>query len=603
MRDDAARTRVGPAVDAGFVDDDPLVGRVLLDRFEIVAPIARGGMGRVYRAVQRPLGRPIALKVLDVRGVVATRSDFQRRFFLEAATAAKLHHPNTIVIFDYGVADDDLYFIAMELVSGRTLAQVLRAEGPMEPRRAIHVVRQICGSLGEAHGLGVVHRDLKPSNVLLTRRGSDDDFVKVLDFGLVKVLGDEEPGTELTQSGVMMGTPRYMSPEQITGRDVTATSDVYALGAVLFHVLAGRPPFDGESKFDIFAAHVGKEPPALRDVFPEHVVPARLETLVRRCLAKDPRERYPSLAEVERELVQCERALRAASSPDLTGSAVATLPFRKAGVPVESEIAYAPTRVAPAPVAPAPVAPEVSAATSAPVSLPVSSPPVDGSGAATRPHDLLPPGGMSASHTGFVAPPGGPLLDHSSTGYSSQASVFQPPPQAVRSAAQSGLAGFVGVLAALGLVGLGAVAYQFVMRAEPQPAIVDIAPLPPVAPSTQGGAAPLAPLPGAVPVPGAPLGPAPVRVRCNVEGARLLRGDTDLGDCGALLPVPAGESWELEVRAPGHVSRRVVIFGGQGEVQVTLARRTGGGVRAPAPTEPAPAPPPRRRGDVRDPWN
>jgi hypothetical protein len=210
---------------------------------------------------------------------------------------------------------------------------------------------------------------------------------------------------------------------------------------------------------------------------------------------------------------------------------------------------------------------------------------------------------MSASHTGFVAPPGGPLLDHSSTGYSSQASVFQPPPQAARSAAQSGLAGFVGVLAALGLVGLGAVVYQFVMRAEPQPAIVDIAPLPPVVPSTQGGAAPLAPLPGAVPVPGAPLGPAPVRVRCNVEGARLLRGDTDLGDCGALLPVPAGESWELEVRAPGHVSRRVVIFGGQGEVQVTLARRMGGGVRAPAPAEPAPAPPPRRGGDVRDPWN
>jgi serine/threonine protein kinase len=585
MRDDPSRTRVGLAVDAGYVDDDPLVGRVLLDRFEIVAPIARGGMGRVYRAVQRPLGRPIALKVLDVRGVVATRSDFQRRFFLEAATAAKLHHPNTIVIFDYGVADDDLYFIAMELVSGSTLAQVLRAEGPMEPRRAIHVVRQICGSLGEAHGLGVVHRDLKPSNVLLTRRGSDDDFVKVLDFGLVKVLGDDEPGTELTQSGVMMGTPRYMSPEQITGRDVTAASDVYALGAVLFHVLAGRPPFDGESKFDIFAAHVGKEPPVLRDVFPEHVVPARLETLVRRCLAKDPRERFPSLAEVERELLQCERALRAeVSSADLTGSAVATLPHHKNATPVESELAYAPTRVAPAPVAPGP---------SASMSLPLA----DASGTATRPRDVLRQGGVSASHTDFVVPPGGLPFDHSSTGHSSQASVFQPPQQPPRSAGQSGLASFLGVLAALGLVGLGALAYQVATRASPSPAIVDVAPLPPVAPPPAAAPAPL-PLPGA-----ALAAPAPVRVRCNVEGARLLRGETDLGDCGALLPVPAGESWELEVRAPGHTSRRVVIFAGQGEVQVTLARRSTGGVRASAPAESSPSPPPRRGGEVRDPWD
>jgi serine/threonine protein kinase len=599
MRDEPSRTRVGLAVDAGFVDDDPLLGRVLLDRFEIVAPIARGGMGRVYRAVQRPLGRPIALKVLDVRGVVATRSDFQRRFFLEAATAAKLHHPNTIVIFDYGVADDDLYFIAMELVSGSTLAQVLRAEGPMEPRRAIHVVRQICGSLGEAHGLGVVHRDLKPSNVLLTRRGSDDDFVKVLDFGLVKVLGDDEPGTELTQSGVMMGTPRYMSPEQITGRDVTAASDVYALGAVLFHVLAGRPPFDGESKFDIFAAHVGREPPALREVFPDHAVPPRLEALVRRCLAKDPRERFASLVEVERELVQCERALRTEAPSDLTGSAVATTPHRRGQGPVESELAYAPTRVAPAPVAPLPTAPTSSSGIPSPIaSPPAAQPASDASGSASRPYELPAPGMASGSHTGLVAPPGGLPFEHSSTGYSSQASVFQPPPQPPRSAAQSGLAGFFGVIVALGLVGLGAVAYRYMTRTEEPPAVVDVAPLPPLAPPSTGAPTPVAPLPGP-----AVSAAAPVRVRCNVEGARLLRGETDLGDCGALLPVPAGESWELEVRAPGHVSRRVVIFAGQGEVQVTLARRSTGGSRAPAPAEPAPAAPPRRGGDVRNPWD
>ncbi len=591
MRDEPVRTRTTLAVDADPVESDPLVGRTLNERFEVVASIARGGMGRVYRAVQRPLGRQIALKVLDVRGVVATRGDFQRRFFLEAATAAKLNHPNTIVIFDYGVADDDLYFIAMELIAGRTLAQVLRAEGPMEPLRAIHVGRQICGSLGEAHTHGVVHRDLKPSNVLLTRRGSDDDFVKVLDFGLVKVLGDEEPGTELTQSGVMMGTPRYMSPEQITGREVTAASDVYALGAVLFHALAGRPPFDGNSKFDIFAAHVGKEPPSLRQVHPRHGVPPRLEGLVRRCLAKEPRDRFPSLEEVERELTQCERALRSASLPELSSSALTTLPHLTGLTPVpDSGIAVAPTRVAPPPSAPPPSSP-----------LRAGLAP-DASGAFTQLRDEYSPEPTSATYTAFSTPGGAPGLDASGTGRSSVGGAFQPVPPPARSAAQSGLAGFLGVLVALGLVGLGATAYYVATRPDPVPRAaptpLEVALLPPVAPPPPGQPAAVE----ALPAPAAVATP-PVRMRCNVQGARLLRGATDLGDCGALLPVPPGESWEVEVRAPGHVSRHVVIFAGQGEVQVTLSRRGGGGGRPAAPSTGTPTPAPRRGGDVRNPWD
>jgi serine/threonine-protein kinase len=578
MPDDQARTRPAQAADA---EADALIGQVLNGRFEITAPIARGGMGRVYRAIQRPLGRQVALKVLDVRGVVTSRGDFQRRFFLEAATAAKLNHPNTIVIFDYGLAGDDVYFIAMELIEGRTLAQTFKAQGPMDPLRVAHIGKQICGSLGEAHTHGVVHRDLKPSNVLLARRGSDDAFVKVLDFGLVKVLGDEEPGTELTQSGVMMGTPRYMSPEQVTGRDVTGQSDIYALGAVLYHALTGRPPFDGESKFEIFSAHVSLPPTPLREMYPLYSAPPRFEALVLRCLAKDPAQRFRTMEEVERELVLCERDIRANPLAYATGSTATTMeraitqPRRAAAPRVEPQSQPQP-QPQPQPVDHPPLVAPASA----------DPTPVARSGEHSQPSAVQ----AQASGAQSYDAPSSPSLITGST------SAFQLPREApARTPASSGVAGFLGVVVALALVALGATGYYVFTRSG------TTAPLarPPV---TSGiPSVTLPPVGGAVlPVEPTPLVP-PVRLLCDVPGARLKRGAVDLGDCGVALPVPLEQSWEIDITAPGYVARRIVVFGGQGDVPVSLTRRSGGnrgGATGGGTTGSA-----RRGGDVRNPWD
>ena len=191
---------------------DELLGRVIDGRFRIVGRIARGGMGKVYRARQEPLGREIALKILDPRQTSHTE-DFDRRFFLEAEASAKLRHPNTVTIFDYGQTDDGIYFIAMELLEGRPLHHRLR-EGPIAPPEAIAIAEQVCRSLREAHGLGLVHRDLKPANVFLENlKEEEHPHVKVLDFGLVKDLAEAE---DMTQTGLFMGSPKYMSPEQAT---------------------------------------------------------------------------------------------------------------------------------------------------------------------------------------------------------------------------------------------------------------------------------------------------------------------------------------------------------------------------------------------------
>ena len=266
---------------------DPLIGRVVNDRFRIVSMIARGGMGKVYRAEQAPLGREIALKVLNPNYSGDSDPEFHKRFFLEASTCSKLTHPNTVTIFDYGRSDDDIYYIAMELLEGRTLHRALRDEGPMEPARAMHVARQICRSLREAHALGVIHRDLKPANVYLMKHGDESDFVKVLDFGLVKDL--DATGEDLTQTGLFMGSPKYMSPEQIRGEKVDARADVYALGVILYEMLTGGVPFDRPNSVNILMAHVHEAPP------PMNSIPPALEQVVLKALAKAPEDRFDSM--------------------------------------------------------------------------------------------------------------------------------------------------------------------------------------------------------------------------------------------------------------------------------------------------------------------
>lgn len=283
---------------------DPLIGRVVNDRYRIVGTIARGGMGKVYRAEQQPLGRLVALKVLNPNYTGENDPEFHKRFFLEASIASKLTHPNTVTIFDYGKTDDEVFYIAMELLEGRTLHRALREEGPFPADRTMHIARQICRSLREAHGLGVIHRDLKPANVYLVQHGDENDFVKVLDFGLVKNL-DDKGGEELTQTGLFMGSPKYMSPEQIRGERVDGRVDVYALGVMMFEMLTGKVPFDRANSVNILMAHIQEEVPGMTAFNPEVHVPAQLESLVRRCMAKDPHARYASMDEVLAALKHC----------------------------------------------------------------------------------------------------------------------------------------------------------------------------------------------------------------------------------------------------------------------------------------------------------
>lgn len=298
--DDAART-------------DPLIGQLVGERFQVTELVARGSMGRVYRAEQLPLGRTVALKLLAVQDHWCEGDGYSERFLREASALARLHHPNTVRIFDFGLWEDRS-FLVMEFVEGTTLGRVLK-RGPMPPARALHVCAQIAASLEEAHGAGIVHRDLKPGNILLTERGGERDVVKVVDFGLVKDIGAND---EITQVGQILGSPHYMSPEQIRDEDVDHRADVYALGVILFRCLAGRTPFRAAETPALLMAHLTRPVPALADFHPEHQAPPCLEWTARTCLAKKREDRFGSVRELRRALRACAIALSDPALHDLT---------------------------------------------------------------------------------------------------------------------------------------------------------------------------------------------------------------------------------------------------------------------------------------------
>jgi serine/threonine-protein kinase len=282
---------------------DPLVGKVIDQRYRLVSLIARGGMGKVYKAEQTQLGRTVAIKLLEI-GQGEQDAEFRQRFLLEASTCARLTHPNTVRIFDYGQTWDDILFIAMEYLDGRTLHHVLKTEPPLAAARVIRILRQVCASLREAHGLGLVHRDLKPGNVVLCQHGDDSDFVRVLDFGLVKQLRSDD---ELTTHDAVVGSPSYMSPEQIRGDRLDQRSDVYSLGVILYAALVGKAPFSGENAVNVLMAHLHQAPPEIPADRPALLEAPTLGWLAQACLAKDRTQRVASMDDVLRVLKQAER--------------------------------------------------------------------------------------------------------------------------------------------------------------------------------------------------------------------------------------------------------------------------------------------------------
>ncbi len=292
---------------------DPLVGLVINGKFRVVEPIGQGGMGAVYRAEQQPLGRIVAVKVLRNKpGVLQVDPAFQRRFFLEASLCAKLSHPNVVTIYDYGRIEqipDEAYFMAMELLEGETLHTRLRKSGgSLSVADTLTLALDIARGLREAHRNGIVHRDLKPGNVMLVPDAESGEKVKILDFGLVKqVEGDNRE--DLTQEGSFLGSPKYMSPEQIDKAEVDHRTDLYALGVIMFQALCGRVPFDGPSSMQILLAHVASPIPSLAERNPAVSVPASVEALVRKLLAKNPAERHANADELIRDLRALQQQL------------------------------------------------------------------------------------------------------------------------------------------------------------------------------------------------------------------------------------------------------------------------------------------------------
>jgi eukaryotic-like serine/threonine-protein kinase len=292
---------------------DPLIGRTLNDRYRIVEQIGAGGMGRVYKAAQAPLDRMVALKVL---GAGHDRDpNFYKRFFLEASVTAKLTHPNTITLYDYGRTEDGVFFIAMEFLAGRTLSQAMQADGPLAQERVIHIAQQICRSLREAHALGIIHRDLKPANVMLLRQQDDHDFVKVLDFGLVKFFSAESADADITNAGTFMGSPHYIAPEQARNQSPDQRCDIYSLGVLLYHMLTGRVPFTAPAPVDIILKHLHDMPVPPRELRPELDIAPELEDIVLRCMAKSPADRFQTMDELLGRLKAVRAHLTGMASP------------------------------------------------------------------------------------------------------------------------------------------------------------------------------------------------------------------------------------------------------------------------------------------------
>jgi eukaryotic-like serine/threonine-protein kinase len=273
-----------------------------LGQYTLEEKIGEGGMGQVFRARHALLRRPTAIKLLSK----ADASPAQlRRFEQEVQLTSKLAHPNTIVIYDYGHTPDGTFYYAMEYLDGMDLAALVRRDGPQPPERVIHLLTQVCAALSEAHRAGLIHRDIKPENIVVGVRGGVPDFVKVLDFGLVKEVSQGN-GAGLTAENSITGTPHYMAPEAILGREVDARSDLYAVGCVGYALLTARPVFDGDSIMQVCAAHVHSEPERPSLVRAE--VPGDLEAVLLACLSKDPQARPSSAEQLADMLASCEHA-------------------------------------------------------------------------------------------------------------------------------------------------------------------------------------------------------------------------------------------------------------------------------------------------------
>ncbi len=303
----------------------------VIGNYRVLAKIGTGGMGSVYLAEHPLIGKKVALKVIHKE--LAGNREVLQRFFQEARAVGMIGNEHIIEIHDFGQSPEGDHFIIMEYLEGQTLAQALVREGRLATTRALHIAAQIATALAAAHGAGIIHRDLKPDNIMLTSRLGDPEFVKVLDFGLAKVL---ESSAQLTAVGVVLGTPQYMSPEACESkRPVDHRTDIYALGILLFQMVTGQLPFDGQSMGEVMVKQVTQLPPGPRGLTPE--VPPAVEQIILRCLAKQPDLRFPTMLALRDALVNPDAYLVGSPLPMPARS----VPPGSAGVDARTVMAYA----------------------------------------------------------------------------------------------------------------------------------------------------------------------------------------------------------------------------------------------------------------------
>jgi serine/threonine-protein kinase len=318
-------------------NEDSRIGRILLSQYRIDALLGEGGMGAVYRGEQLSVNRPVAIKLIS--GKIAENPECVRRFRREAEAMAKLRHPNTVRLYEFGVADQEL-FMVMELLEGRDLSEELTRRQRLPPVEALAITRQVLEALAEAHTLGIVHRDLKPANVYLSQVHGGRVMAKVMDFGIAGI--ESTANTKLTMQGAVMGTPAYMSPEQAQGKAVDPRSDLYSLGVVLYEMLVGKPPFEADSAVSLLVAHVSTTPPRLLETTPGLAQMRGLQELLDALLHKNP-EKRPGSAQAALDMV--DALLRQLDDPNSSSRHIALAansahPIRHdGGTPPQSTVA------------------------------------------------------------------------------------------------------------------------------------------------------------------------------------------------------------------------------------------------------------------------